>query len=262
VTPIGKVDVTSAEKDEAGWWFRAQVDKSNRYWAAISQMIEDDLMFASSGSMPHLVKRTADGEIKRWPWVELSLTPNPANLYAMVQPAEAKSHYKSAGITPPPIIDGDDARSYADLLDRLADDSGEFLDLTQRLSEGRQKVGRALSRSRREQLLTLATQWESGAADLRRIVEEAEAQAARATDDEEPQAGAEAPAAAAEGGTPEGTEGEPAGGKSTDDEQQEGKAAHADPELASIFAQFQTAEAFYGTAFNPGHVKRGRIVRT
>jgi hypothetical protein len=225
VTPIGRVDVTSAEKDEAGWWLRAQVEKSNRYWSAISQLIEDDLLYASSGAMSHLVKRTKDGEITRWPWVELSLTPNPANLFATVQPVEAKAHYKAAGLTPPPTIDDDDTRSYADLLDRLTDDIGDFTDLTHRLTAGKVKVGRPISEARRKRLSDLMARMRESASEIEGLLAETEPRPA-----EEAQA-----AAAPEPGT-DAAEG---------DAGAEGKAAHAPPELLALFKQFQEGQAYY-----------------
>jgi hypothetical protein len=240
VEPIGKVDVTTAKQDEAGWWLRAQVDRSNRYWADIAALIDDDRMYASSGAMPHLVKRNKDGEITRWPWVELSLTTSPANLFATVAPAEAAKHYKAAGMTPPPILDDDAARPYIDLLDRLTDDSVEFIDLTRRLAEGRTKVGRSLSRRRRDQLLALADQWETGARDLRQIVAEAET--------------APKPEARAEGGADEGDPAAPSGDAPAKEQQPaegdggaEKAAAHAPSDVRSIFEQFQKDQAFYAS---------------
>jgi len=237
---IGRVHSETARKEADGWWVQAQLDKRSRYFEDIKRLIEGDSLSASSGAMAHLVKRTADGEIVRWPWVELSLTPTPANLYARVQPVEVAKHYKAAGITPPPTIDEDDTRSYADLLDRLTDDSGDFLDLTQRLAEGRTKVGRALSQRRRTQLLALAEQWESGASDLRQIVAEAET----APKPEERATEGDAPAADEDAGAPQ--QGEANEGKA-----KEGAAAHAPPELAAIFAKFQEEQAFYAPLLTP-----------
>ena len=52
--------------------------------------------------MGHLVRKNAKtGEITTWPWIELSMTPTPANLYATLDFATAKSHFKSAGLVLP-----------------------------------------------------------------------------------------------------------------------------------------------------------------
>lgn len=173
-TPVGTVDVTSAYKDDAGWWVRAQLNRAGRYWQHIRQLIEadDEGLFASSGAMPHLIKRAKDGEILRWPWVELSLTMTPANFFAVVQPAAAKAHYKAAGLTPPPTIDADDTRSYADLLDRLTDDVGDFTDTTRRLTLGRVKVGRPISAARRQRLSDLMARMRESADEIASLLDE------------------------------------------------------------------------------------------
>jgi hypothetical protein len=104
VTPVGTVDVATAAKDDAGWWVRAQLERAGRYWRHIAALLEEDDgegLFASSAAMPHLVRKADDGEILRWPWVELSLTPTPANFFATVEPALAKAHYKAAGLAAP-----------------------------------------------------------------------------------------------------------------------------------------------------------------
>jgi hypothetical protein len=181
VAPIGKVDASSAHQDDAGWWVRAQLDKAGQYWRHITQLIEADeeKIFASSGSMPHLVKRTKDGEILRWPWVELSLTPTPANFFATVSAAAAKAHYAAAGLTPPPTINADDTRSYADLLDRLTDDMGDFAEMTLRLTHGRGKVGRPqLSDKRRELLTTMLARLREVDAVIHDLLAETEPRAA------------------------------------------------------------------------------------
>ncbi len=98
VAAIGRVDSATARKDVDGWWVRAQLDESNQYFDSIAQLVAEGKLYASSGAMPHLVRRGKGGELTRWPWVELSLTPTPANLFATVAPAEVAKHYKSAGL--------------------------------------------------------------------------------------------------------------------------------------------------------------------
>jgi hypothetical protein len=98
VAAIGRVDSATARKDVDGWWVRAQLDESNAYFDSIAQLVAEGKLYASSGAMPHLVRRGKGGELTRWPWVELSLTPTPANLFATVQPVDAEKHYKAAGL--------------------------------------------------------------------------------------------------------------------------------------------------------------------
>jgi hypothetical protein len=104
-SPVGTVDVKSAKQTDAGWWVRAQLDTSHQYWKDIAALIEDDALFASSAAVPWLVKRADDGEILRWPWIELSLTPSPANFYAVVSKAEVSKHFKAAGLPVPDLRD-------------------------------------------------------------------------------------------------------------------------------------------------------------
>ena len=72
------------EARDVGHWVKVQLDKRNRYFEDLAQMVRDGLLSFSSGSLGHLVKTADDGHIQSWPWVELSLTPTPANPDAMV----------------------------------------------------------------------------------------------------------------------------------------------------------------------------------
>lgn len=89
---------TKAEVTDLGVWIEAQLDRSNRYFDAIWKLVQEGKLFWSSGSLPHLVKRNADGKLERWPVVEFSLTPTPANPMALAEPAQVKSHFKSVGL--------------------------------------------------------------------------------------------------------------------------------------------------------------------
>jgi|GEM_PF-3277400 len=78
---------------------QAILDKNSEYFEAIREAVDKGGLYFSSGAMGHLVqidKQT--GEIKTWPWVELSLTPTPANFYASVDFVTAQKHFKDAGI--------------------------------------------------------------------------------------------------------------------------------------------------------------------
>jgi hypothetical protein len=237
--PIGFLDMTTAEKSAEGLWVQAQLDRRHQYYRAIMELLEQEALDGSSGAMSHLVKRTRDGEIIQWPWVEQSLTPSPANLLAMPFDAtwhyttpstEAKAHYKSAGLTPPPTLDPDETRSYAELLDRLTDDLGDFTDLTKRLGEGRLKVGRPqFSESRRQRLGTLLERLRESAAEIEGLLSETE----RAAQEE----------AAAE--TEAGTEAEHKTKDRTDPQDQPQPAAHA-PELVALRRDFQTLDTLFG----------------
>lgn len=79
------------ELREGGIWAQSQLDANARYREHIDKLIEQGALGYSSGAYAHLATKNAKGEITRWPWVELSLTPFPAN------PAALGVHYiKSA----------------------------------------------------------------------------------------------------------------------------------------------------------------------
>lgn len=75
-TAVGVMDVIKA--DAIGLWAEAQLTKRNRYIAQVKQLVAKGALAWSSGSLPHLVKRAKDGQLLRWPIVEGSLTPTPA----------------------------------------------------------------------------------------------------------------------------------------------------------------------------------------
>ena len=73
---IGTIDTLVA--DETGVWAEAQLDLRQRYVRAVQKLVDKGVLGWSSGSLPHLVAVTDNGQIKRWPIVEGSLTPAPA----------------------------------------------------------------------------------------------------------------------------------------------------------------------------------------
>ncbi len=70
--------IKSIQADEFGLWVEGQLNKRNRYNSAVKQLVIKNAVGWSSGSLPHLVKRKANGEIVAWPLVEGSITPTPA----------------------------------------------------------------------------------------------------------------------------------------------------------------------------------------
>lgn len=83
-------------KDDKGRWLRAQIDKAHEYAAEIKELIDNGLLHLSSGAVDHLVAiKAKTGEIERWPFVEWSLVPNPANPEAVaynVKSTDAIAH--------------------------------------------------------------------------------------------------------------------------------------------------------------------------
>ena len=69
--------VTKISKRDAGLWFEAQLDRAKDYAEQVLQLVKAGKLGYSTGSVAHLVERL-EGNIKRWPIYELSLTPTPA----------------------------------------------------------------------------------------------------------------------------------------------------------------------------------------
>lgn len=73
---IGIIDTLKV--DNVGVWAEAQLDMRQRYVSAVLSLVDKGVLGWSSGSLPHLVEVESDGRIKRWPVLEGSLTPTPA----------------------------------------------------------------------------------------------------------------------------------------------------------------------------------------
>ncbi|MGJ3238801.1 MAG: phage major capsid protein [Anaerolineae bacterium] len=73
---IGQID--RLEVDDIGIWAEGQLDIHKRYVRAVQGLIDKGILHWSSGSLAHLVETSTDGHIKRWPLIEGSLTPTPA----------------------------------------------------------------------------------------------------------------------------------------------------------------------------------------
>jgi predicted DNA-binding protein (UPF0251 family) len=68
-----------------------------RYVRAVQRLVEKGILHWSSGSLAHLVEVAEDGQIKRWPLVEGSLTPTPAEP-RRTDVQSIKSAYEALGI--------------------------------------------------------------------------------------------------------------------------------------------------------------------
>lgn len=73
---IGQIE--AMQPDSVGLWVEAQLDLRRRWALAVLDLVRQGALGWSSGSLPHLVEIEADGHIRRWPIVEGSLTPTPA----------------------------------------------------------------------------------------------------------------------------------------------------------------------------------------
>jgi HK97 family phage major capsid protein len=101
---VGTIDTLRV--DEVGIWAEAQLDLRHRYVQAVQQLIERGVLAWSSGSLPHLVQREGDGKIVRWPLIEGSLTPTPAEpRYTDVH--TITSAYKALGLDVARLTNGE-----------------------------------------------------------------------------------------------------------------------------------------------------------
>lgn len=73
---IGQIDTLRV--DNTGIWAEAQLDLREKYVRTVLKLVEKGILHWSSGSLAHLVQVANDGRIMRWPIVEGSLTPTPA----------------------------------------------------------------------------------------------------------------------------------------------------------------------------------------
>ncbi|MBN1964197.1 MAG: phage major capsid protein [Anaerolineae bacterium] len=73
---IGQIE--ALRPDDTGLWVEAQLNLRDRWAQAVLDLVRRGALGWSSGSLPHLVEIEAGGCIRRWPVVEGSLTPTPA----------------------------------------------------------------------------------------------------------------------------------------------------------------------------------------
>lgn len=92
---IGRI--TSLKADDVGIWAEAQLDMHKKYVQAVQKLVDKGVLNWSSGSLAHLVEVEEDGEIKKWPLVEGSLTPTPAEP-RRTDVSTIKTAYKSLGL--------------------------------------------------------------------------------------------------------------------------------------------------------------------
>lgn len=103
--PIGTIDTIKA--DAIGLWLEGQWNSANRYADAVKQLAKEGKLGWSSGTLSYLKRVDPDGKITRWPLVEASMTPTPAEPRAtgvsakhFAEQVELLGAFKSIGITP------------------------------------------------------------------------------------------------------------------------------------------------------------------
>jgi hypothetical protein len=162
---------TDYDVRDEGVWAQSQLDRSARYRKAIDSLIERGALAYSGGAMAHLATKSAAGAIKRFPWVELSLTPTPANpanasVYYL-KSLDAVAHLEAADVElPDPLkaaltaldewADSRDAtpvsERLADRLDRVSTELEGLHEHVREYAAMRVKSGRSLSAETRGRL--------------------------------------------------------------------------------------------------------------
>lgn len=85
--------------DEIGVWYEAQLQRSSAYRDAVMRLIQQGLLGSSSGTLPAAREVSPDGRITRWPIVEVSLTPAPAEYRMLTRPvSEIKEVFEAIGL--------------------------------------------------------------------------------------------------------------------------------------------------------------------
>lgn len=95
---------TTYTQEDTGVWATAQLNRAHQYYEAITELIGQKALAFSSGSMMHLIARKTQGEITNWPWVELSMTPTPANPWAAIDAGKSIQHFAELGLNVPLAI--------------------------------------------------------------------------------------------------------------------------------------------------------------
>jgi len=75
--------------DDVGVWVENQLDLRDAYEKAIYEMVKDGKLGLSSGTAGHMVQREDGGRLIRWPVVEISFTPTPAEPRTFVAPLKS-----------------------------------------------------------------------------------------------------------------------------------------------------------------------------
>lgn len=177
---------TKAKKDEIGLFVEVVLDMRDDYEKAVYGLAKAGKLGWSSGSTWHMVKRTNDGEITRWPIIEVSLTPQPAEKLNKVVTLKSLESLKYAPLDDDADDDFEQPMSEAEKLvagfktldidthSRLVVSAVKELGLRFRSKyEARLKDKRALSEPYRQNMASVNEQLEAGSADIKTVLDEA-----------------------------------------------------------------------------------------
>jgi hypothetical protein len=182
VSTVGRIK--SVWKDVDGLWMQSQLDAASEYNAVVKELIKREVLGLSSSAPPHLVRRNKSGEILRWPLLEGSLTPTPANPMAMLKYdyQVVKSHFKAIGVEPLEelALETDILTEYNDaLIEGSLENHASFvkstaeslLVRTKDLQERRVKAGRVISTLNRTRLTECLAAMRTATDDLAQLLD-------------------------------------------------------------------------------------------
>lgn len=80
---------------------RAILFKGHRLYQRLRQQVQAGLVGLSHAGLPHLVEEGPGRVVRRWPLLEITVTPRPANAHATISFSQFRSHCRAAGIGVP-----------------------------------------------------------------------------------------------------------------------------------------------------------------
>lgn len=182
---------TKAKKDDVGLFVEVVLDMSDAYEKAVFGLVKADKLGWSSASAGHTVRTTSDGQITRWPIIEISLTPTPAEKMNRAVSLKAIESLKFVPLDDAiatddadddfdehPMSEAEklvsgfkslDVKTHSQLVVSACRDFGARF---RSRCEVRLKVGRVLSEANRQWMTSALEQWKAVTADLQSLLDE------------------------------------------------------------------------------------------
>jgi hypothetical protein len=157
-------------RDAVGIFAELVLDLSDRYEEAVHTLVTKGKLGWSSGAISHLVRKGKDGELKRWPIGEASLTPTPAeprNRAIPVKSLDKIDFQMLADAIKGSEIDDEEAVAESfETFDKAVSAIEKQTAKMQRNHENRVKEGRMLSTSNRSKVKACRDSMSAVIADL------------------------------------------------------------------------------------------------
>lgn len=173
--------------DDVGVWLEAQLTLRDDYEKAIYAMAEAGKLGWSSGSAPHLVEREKikkSVEIKSWPIVEASLTPQPVEPRTAAITLKSYREAKASDLFTS-LIEGDApaALPFVDHSEAVLAAVADVCNRAKSIQELRVKAGRVLNAANRQRLSALRSQLNDLSTEIQSLLDETEAKVAAETEE-------------------------------------------------------------------------------